>query len=105
MSRRLRGSPVGPARQMRWGRLRFCFEQECAHGSRAFSSEVDTGSRQENATKLRFIEFSSEVDTGPSRKCDKIKIKNGFPVSRNLKAVLGATVLQNRPRLIKSRGR
>jgi hypothetical protein len=66
---------------------------------------VDTGSRQENATKLRFIAFSSEVDTGPSRKCDKKKIKNGFPVSPNLKAVPGATVPQNRPRLIKSRGR
>jgi superfamily I DNA and/or RNA helicase len=31
---------------------------------RAFSSEVDTGSREENASKQKMRAFSSEVDTG-----------------------------------------
>jgi hypothetical protein len=33
-------------------------------GSRAFSSEVGTGSREENATRIKRGAFSSEVGTG-----------------------------------------
>jgi hypothetical protein len=43
-----------------------------AAGARAFSSEVDTGSREENAIKQRSRAFSSEVDTG-SREENAIK--------------------------------
>jgi hypothetical protein len=44
----------------------------------AFSSEVDAGSREENASKQQSIPFSSEVDAG-SRQENASKEKSAGP--------------------------
>jgi hypothetical protein len=63
-----------PLEQIRFSRSGHLLCAIRCHGviSRAFSSEVDTGSREENAIQQRSRAFSSEVDTG-SREENAIK--------------------------------